>query len=75
MTQFFGGLLLAIGILVMTCSGLCSLVVVVAGFPAVFQEPSIIFVPLIVGGIPFALGYGSFRLGRSLLRHAGERDL
>jgi len=75
MTQFFGGLLMAIGILVMACSGLCSLLVVVAGFTAVFQDPSIIFLPLLVGGIPFALGYGSFRLGRSLLRQAADRDL
>ena len=68
MRTLFGGLLLGIGILIMTCSGLCSLYVVAIGFPALFQEPFVILFPLIVGGIPFAIGYGLYRLGRRLLR-------
>lgn len=74
MSQLFGGLLLGVGILIMTCSGLCSLVVVVMGFGAVFQEPSILLLPLLVGGIPFAIGFGMFRWGRSLLRQARLDD-
>lgn len=74
MTQLFGGLLLGIGILIMTCSGLCSLYVVALGFSAVFQDPTVILFPLIVGGIPFAIGFGLYRLGRWLLRIADESE-
>jgi hypothetical protein len=79
MTRFFGGLLLGIGILIMTCSGLCSLVVIVMGFPAAVQEPTVVFIPLIFGGLPFALGFGVFKGGQALLRnattHDGERSI
>jgi hypothetical protein len=68
MKQLFGGLLLGVGLLIMTCSGLCSLVVVVLGFGQAVNDPSIIMLPLLVGGIPFAIGFGLFWGGRALLR-------
>jgi len=68
MRSLFGGLLLGVGILIMTCSGLCSLVVVFMGFGEAMREPSIIILPLLVGGIPFAIGFGLFWWGRWLLR-------
>ena len=74
MTRFFGGLLLGVGLLIMTCSGLCSLVVVVMGFSEALREPSIIIVPLLVGGIPFAIGFGLFWGGRALLREADRES-
>jgi hypothetical protein len=74
MTKLFGGLFLGIGILVMTCSGLCSLAVVVLGFSSFLQEPSVIMLPLIVGGIPFALGFGAFKLGQWMLSLPDDRD-
>lgn len=74
MSQLFGGLLLGVGALVMTCSGLCSLLVVVMGAGAVIHEPSALLLPLVVGGIPFAIGFGMFRWGRVLLRQANERE-
>lgn len=74
MSQLFGGLLLGVGILVMTCSGLCSLAVVVMGLGMVFQEPSVLLLPLLVGGIPFAIGFGMFRWGKWLLRQADDRE-
>jgi len=74
MKQLFGGLLLGVGILIMTCSGLCSLVVVFMGFGEAMRDPSIIMLPLLVGGIPFAIGFGLFWGGRALLRQDdGER--
>jgi hypothetical protein len=74
MKQLFGGLLLGVGILIMTCSGLCSLVVVFMGLGEAMRDPSIIMLPLLVGGIPFAIGFGLFWGGRALLRQdAGER--
>ncbi|WP_029934723.1 hypothetical protein [Sphingomonas sp. UNC305MFCol5.2] len=74
MSQLFGGLLLGVGILVMTCSGLCSLVIVVMGAGMVFQEPSVLLLPLVVGGIPFAIGFGMFHWGKWLLRQANDRE-
>lgn len=75
MSQLFGGLLLGVGILIMTCSGLCSLFVVVAGAGVVFQEPSAILLPLMIGGIPFAIGFGMFRWGRALLRKSRDTEI
>lgn len=72
MNRFFGGLLLGIGILVMTCSGLCSLVVIMAGFGEVIREPSALMLPLAFGGVPFLIGFGLFNWGRSLLRRADD---
>lgn len=70
MTRLFGGLLLAIGILVMTSTGLCSLYVTVVGFTAALRDPTLFLFPLVVGGVPFAIGLGFYRWGRSLLRRA-----
>lgn len=72
MRGLFGGLLLGTGILIMTCSGLCSLAVVVMGFSEAMREPSIIMVPLVVGGVPFVLGFGLFMWGKALLRRTDD---
>jgi hypothetical protein len=74
MTRFFGGLLLAVGILMMTCSGLCSLAIIASGFSMAMREPSVLIIPLIVGGIPFTIGFGAFRWGKYLLREPGDPD-
>lgn len=72
MSRLFGGLLLGIGILIMTCSGLCSLVAVVIGFPAVLQAPVMILMPIFFGGLPFAIGFGLFKWGQQLLKQSAE---
>jgi len=69
MKRLFGGILLGVGLLIMTCSGLCSLSV---GLGFALHAPAMLLVVLIVGGLPFLLGYGAFRWGRSLLRQADE---
>ncbi len=74
MTRLFGGLLIAIGILVMTSTGLCSLYVIIAGFVAAMREPELFLFPLIFGGVPFVIGLGLYRWGRWLLRRA-EADI
>lgn len=70
MKSLFGGILLAVGILVAGVSGLCSLGMLVMGL----GEPSgaLDFLPmvLLIGGIPFLIGLGLFFAGRSLLRSA-----
>jgi hypothetical protein len=68
MRRLLGGLLLGCGILVMTCSGLCSLAFIVLGARDIAYAPNAIIMPLIFGGIPFAGGFALFRTGRSLLR-------
>ncbi|CAN5439280.1 hypothetical protein BH10PSE14_BH10PSE14_25320 [soil metagenome] len=70
MKQFFGGLLLAIGILIMTGSGLCTVVVIGMGLSSmkIGEALSALPLPLIVGGVPFAIGLGLFFLGRNLSR-------
>lgn len=75
MKRLFGGLLLAAGILIMACSGLCSLVVVVSGFEMAIQNPSILLMPLIIGGVPFAIGFGAFRWGQWLLRQPDDEEV
>lgn len=72
MTRLFGGILLAVGILLMTVSGLCSLFVVIGGFQEALRDPSAIMIPAIVGGVPFLGGLGLFFAGRRLLRRANE---
>ncbi|MFA5964937.1 MAG: hypothetical protein WC804_13045 [Sphingomonas sp.] len=71
MKQFFGGLLLAIGILIMTGSGLCTIVVIGMGLSSgitVTEALSALPLPLIVGGVPFVAGVGLFFIGRNLAR-------
>lgn len=69
MKRFFGGLLLGIGILIMTTSGLCSLWVVVMTLSDLLRSNMILWL-LAFGGIPFAAGYGLYALGRLMLRQA-----
>ncbi len=71
MKQFFGGLLLATGILIMTGSGLCTVVVIgfgLSGGMSPGDALSMLPIPLLVGGIPFLTGLGLFFIGRNLSR-------
>jgi hypothetical protein len=70
MRQFFGALLLAIGILIMTGSGLCTIVIIGMGLTSmrIGEALSELALPLIVGGVPFLIGLGLFFGGRALLR-------
>ena len=69
MRTLFGGILLAIGILISGASGLCSLAFLVSmlGSHGGGEFASLPLV-LIVGGIPFAIGMGLFFAGRALIR-------
>lgn len=74
MRQLFGGLFLAIGILLIAVSGLCSAVIIVGSFSEAVREPSLLFLPLIVGGVPLAVGFGLFKWGQALLRQVEPRE-
>lgn len=75
--KFFGGLLMALGILIATLSGLCSaffLVMVVGDSGGgEFSGPSMLPVVAVIGGLPCLSGVGMFFWGRWLLRRARER--
>ena len=69
MKQVFGGILIAIGLLVAGGSGLCSLMVLFStGEFSGFQMWPMV---LLFGGIPLAAGVGMILGGRALIR--GER--
>ncbi len=78
MKRLFGGLLLAAGIMIMLLSGLCTLAVIGIGASEVARDPTVLvalYLPLIVGGVPFALGFGLYKWGRSLLRQSEDHDV
>lgn len=74
MNRLFGGILLGVGILLMTASGLCSAAVIVSGLSEALEEPVLFLYPLIIGGVPLAIGFGMFKWGQALLRQAEPNE-
>jgi len=76
--RFFGGLLMAVGGLIAVTSGLCSLIVTVAGLGSNLSDPSASMTVLTdglpfvlgIGGIPFVIGLGIYFAGRTLYRRS-----
>lgn len=71
MRKLFGGVLLAVGVLIAGASGLCSIAVLVSGLAEQGGPDSILsFLPAVAifGGIPLLGGVGLAVLGRSLIR-------
>jgi hypothetical protein len=68
MKILFGGILLAVGILIAGASGLCSLVVLFSS--GEFGGGGMLGAVLLFGGIPFALGAGMALGGHALIKHA-----
>jgi hypothetical protein len=68
MKQLFGGILLAVGILIAGASGLCSLVVLFSS--GEFGGSGMLGAVLLFGGIPFALGAGLAFGGQTMIRQA-----
>lgn len=73
--RFVGGLLMAIGGVIALLSGLCSAVFVIGMLVELFSGRgslgellSIGLMVLIVGGVPFAIGFGLFVVGRNARR-------
>ena len=75
--KFFGGLLMGVGILIATLSGLCSAWFLVMSLSdsggGEFSGPSMLGPIAVIGGVPFLTGVGLFFWGRWLLRRARER--
>ena len=71
--KFFGELLMALGILIATLSGLCSAVILTGPDGPEISKAAILPLIAIIGGLPFLSGVGMFFWGRWLLRLARER--
>lgn len=72
MQKVFGGLFIAVGILVAGLSGLCTFFMFAeSSSPETFSAESIGIV-LIFGGIPFATGVTFILLGRYLIKNARD---
>lgn len=61
--QFFGWLLVVIGVLIMLLSGGCSLYFLIGTLGA---DPGLYSLVLLFGGIPFLIGWGLYAGGRKL---------
>lgn len=75
MKMLFGGLLLAIGGLIALLSGLCSAYFLLSILGSYGSDVgTVLMLVLFFGGIPFAIGFGLFQWGRSLIRSAREDE-
>jgi hypothetical protein len=77
MKTFFGGILLAIGILIAGASGLCSLTMLVSVLSNLhshqeFSGAGMLPMIAIVGGIPLMIGVGLVFAGRALIRRGRD---
>ena len=70
--KIFGGILIAIGILIAGASGLCSIAILMDS--GEFAGPDMWPLVLMIGGIPGALGIGMVFGGRALIRSAARRE-
>lgn len=73
MKTLFGGILLAVGILIAGASGLCSAAIIFSGG---FSPETLSMLPMVlaIGGIPFAVGVMFAIGGRALIKSAREDD-
>jgi hypothetical protein len=65
MGKVIGGIMIAVGILVMTVSGICAGFVIVT--TAMGGDAAFMAVPVVVGGIPFLFGLAIVWGGRKLI--------
>jgi hypothetical protein len=72
MMRFFGGLLLAVGILIAGGSGICSLAVLFDS--GEYGGMEMLSAVAIFGGIPFVIGAGIGVAGWAMLKKAREED-
>ena len=74
MKKLFGGILLALGILIAGASGLCSAFFFLSSVASPSSMGDMILLILLIGGIPFLIGIGLIFGGRALIRAANEQD-
>lgn len=70
--RLFGALLMTVGVLMMALCGLCSLAFIVSVVGGGGSDVGgMLLLVLLVGGVPIAVGFGIFWLGRWLRRPKG----
>ena len=75
MKELFGGILLAVGILIAGGSGLCSLAMLFGSGGDIGQNLGMLPLVLLIGGIPLAIGVAIAFGGWALLRKGrSERE-
>lgn len=74
MKKLLGGILLAVGVLIMGLSGLCTLSSILIGMGGGSGTAMLgwAVLAIVVGGIPFAFGLALFLLGRWLIRASDD---
>lgn len=72
MKRLLGGILVAVGVLMMTGSGICTITVITGSFANSKTDLSIIPLAVFVGAIPFVVGFALFRVGRKCLQESAE---
>jgi hypothetical protein len=74
--RFFGAALMAVGVLVMALCGICSTCGVIMGLTdPTFGGGDTIGLVLLIGGVPFAIGLGTFFAGKALRGRPLERPV
>ncbi len=73
MKEVFGGIIMAIGILISGASGLCSLVMLFGSGGELGGTMEMLPLILMIGGIPFAVG-GAIVFGGYMLFRSGRDD-
>lgn len=71
MKKLFGGILLAIGVLIAGASGLCSAVFLIGSLGS-SDTLGMLPMVLLIGGVPFVVGLGIGLGGWALIRSAGQ---
>jgi len=77
MMKLFGGIFLAVGLIIMGLSGLCTgyfILMFLSSGGGGFGDAGALLLPLLFGGVPFALGFGLFFGGRKMIEAANEED-
>jgi len=74
--RFFGGALIAVGFLLMALCGSCGAIFLLGFLYSGFTSPNsgdlgLAIMPLVLGGVPTAIGLGLFIAGRSLRNPSG----
>lgn len=78
MMKLFGGIFIAVGLIIMGLSGLCTgyflLMFLTADGGGFGGGAGALMLPLIIGGVPFAVGFGLFFGGRKMIQAANEEE-
>ena len=70
MKKLLGGILQTVGALIAGASGLCSLGFIISMLSGPGGYAGLLILVIPIGGLPFLIGLGLFKWGRSIVRQA-----